>query len=160
MTCSTNAYAGDLRLEFLNWPIWAAGAFDYPADKIGLDYGAVAELNEKYWALRMGYFLTPNEPNSNHFDMQLYKRGAYVTELELRHNLFSQTGKVRVGIWADTYFSGSYREALDLTMLYPGLDPTDAIVMTRTGRTKYGYYVNIEQPVSDSLGVFGRLELE
>src|SRR5439155_17604428 len=47
----TNSYAGDSRLDFLNWSIWAAGAFDYPADKIGLDYGAVAEINEKYWAL-------------------------------------------------------------------------------------------------------------
>jgi len=106
--------------------------------------------------LRMGYFLTPTQPNSNHFDTQLFTRGAYVTELELRHNLFSQTGKIRVGIWADTYFSGSYREALDVTMLYPGVDPTDAIVMTRTGRTKYGYYVNIEQPLSDNVGLFGR----
>jgi high affinity Mn2+ porin len=152
----TNAYAGDSRLDFLNWSIWASGAFDYVADKIGLDYGAVAELNEKYWALRMGYFLTPVEPNSNQFDMQLFRRGMYVTELELRHNLFARTGKLRAGIWADTYFSGSYREALELTQLYPGLDPTDAIVMTRTGRTKYGYYLNVEQPLSDNLGVFGR----
>jgi high affinity Mn2+ porin len=152
----TNSYAGDSRLDFLNWSIWAAGAFDYPADKIGLDYGAVAEINEKNWAFRMGYFLTPNEPNSNHFDMQLFRRGAYVTELELRHNLFARTGKLRVGIWADTYFSGSYSEALDLTALYPGLDPTDAIVLTRTGRTKYGYYLNLEQPLSDDIGVFGR----
>jgi high affinity Mn2+ porin len=152
----TNAYAGDSRLDFLNWSIWASGAFDYPADKVGLDYGAVVELNEKYWALRMGYFLTPNEPNSNHFDMQLFRRGAYVSELELRHNIFALTGKLRVGLWADTYFSGNYRDALELTLIYPGLDPTDAIQLTRTGRTKYGYYVNLEQPLSDDVGVFGR----
>ena len=152
----TNSYAGDSRLDFLNWSIWAAGAFDYPADKIGLDYGAVAEINEKNWALRIGYFLIANEPNSNNFDMQLFRRGAYVTELELRQNLLSRTGKVRVGLWVDTYFSGNYREALELTLLYPGLDPTDAIVLNRTGRTKYGYYLNVEQPVSDDIGLFGR----
>ena len=36
------------------------------------------------------------------------------TELETRYSLFSRAGKFRVGIWADTYFSGSYSEALDL----------------------------------------------
>ena len=60
-----NAYAMDSRADFMNWSIWAAGAFDYPADKVGLTYGAVAELNQKHWALRVGYFLTGNEPNAN-----------------------------------------------------------------------------------------------
>ena len=61
-----------------------------------------------------------------------------------------------MGIWADTYFSGSYSEALDLVALSPGLDPTDAIVQTRKGRTKYGYYLNLEQSVTDDIGVFSR----
>src|SRR5215467_9817174 len=140
-----NAYAMDSRADFMNWSIWAAGAFDYPADKIGLGYGAVAELNEKYWALRAGYFLTGNEPNADEFDMKLLTRGGYVAELETRYSLFSRDGKFRVGLWADTYFSGSYSEAVDLTLLNPGLDPTDAIVLTRKARTKYGYYLNLKQ---------------
>src|SRR5262245_16428926 len=152
----TNAYAMDPREDFMNWSIWAAGAFDYPADKIGLGYGAVVERNEKYWALRAGYFLVGNEPNANEFDTRLFARGGYVAELETRYSLFSRPGKFRVGIWADTYFSGSYSEAVDLTLLNPGLDPTEAIVLTRKGRTKYGYYLNFEQAVTDEIGVFGR----
>jgi high affinity Mn2+ porin len=140
----------------MNWSIWAAGAFDYPADKVGLGYGAVTELNQKYWALRVGYFLTGNVPNSNQFDTHLFARGAYVTELETRYWVSSRPGKFRVGIWADTYFSGSYSQAIDLTLISPGLDPTDAIVQTRKARTKYGYYLNLEQAVSDDIGVFAR----
>ena len=151
-----NAYAMDPRGDFMNWSIWAAGAFDYPADRIGLTYGAVAELNQKYWALRAGYFLTGNEPNADEFDMKLFTRGGYVAELETRYSLFSRDGKFRLGLWADTYFSGSYSEAVDLTLLNPGLDPTDAIVLTRKARTKYGYYLNLEQSVTDNVGVFGR----
>jgi high affinity Mn2+ porin len=151
-----NAYAMDSRADFLNWSIWAAGAFDYPADRVGLTYGAVAELNQKYWALRFGYFLVPNEPNGNEFDMNLFRRGAYVLEHETRYSLFSRDGKIRVAVWADTYFSGSYRQAVDLTLLNPGLDATDAIRLTRRGRTKYGYYINVEQSVSDDVAVFGR----
>jgi len=152
----TNAYSMDPRADFMNWSIWAAGAFDYPADKVGLGWGAVAELNQKNWALRTGYFLTGNVPNSNEFDMHLFRRGAYVTEFEARYALFTRPGKLRLGIWADTYFSGSYSQALTLVALSPGLDPTDAIEQTRTGRTKYGYYVNFEQAVSDDVGIFGR----
>ena len=123
---------------------------------VGLGYGAVTELNQKYWALRVGYFLTGNVPNSNEFDMALVRRGSYVAELETRYNLFSRPGKLRVAIWANTYFSGSYSQALDLTLMSPGLDPTDAIVQTRRGRTKYGYYLNFEQAVAGDVGIFGR----
>jgi high affinity Mn2+ porin len=151
-----NAYAMDPRADFLNWSIWAAGAFDYPADRVGLGYGAVAELNQKDWALRAGYFLVGNEPNSNGFDTRLFARGAYIGELEMRYSIFSRPGKFRVGLWADTYFSGSYSQAVDLTLLNPGLNPTDAIVLTRKARTKYGYYLNLEQAVSDEVGVFAR----
>ena len=151
-----NAYAMDSRADFMNWSIWAAGAFDYPADKVGLAYGAVAELNQKHWALRVGYFLTGNEPNSNQFDMKLFTRGAYVTELETRYTAFSRPGKFRVAVWADTYFSGSYREAIDLTLISAGLDPNDAILLTRQARTKYGYYLNFEQALTDDVGIFGR----
>jgi len=146
----------DSRADFMNWSIWAAGAFDYPADRDGLTYGAVVELNQKHWALRVGYFLAGNEPNANEFDTKLFARGAYVTELETRYALFSRPGKLRMGVWADTYFSGSYREAIDLTLINPGLDPNDAIVQTRQARTKYGYYLNVEQALTDDVGIFGR----
>jgi high affinity Mn2+ porin len=151
-----NAYAMDSRADFMNWSIWAAGAFDYPADKVGLTYGAVVELNQKHWALRVGYFLTGNQPNANELDMHLFTRGAYVTELETRYTLFSRPGKFRVAVWADTYFSGSYREAIDLTLISAGLDPNDAILLTRQARTKYGYYLNFEQALTDDVGIFGR----
>jgi high affinity Mn2+ porin len=152
----TNSYAMDPRVDFMNWSIWAAGAFDYPADKIGLTYGGVAELNQKYWAFRVGYFLTGNQPNSNEFDMTLFRRGAYVGELEAHYSVVSLPGKIRFGLWADTYFSGSYREAVDLSLAIPNLDPTEAIIATRTGRTKYGYYVNFEQSLTEQLAIFGR----
>lgn len=151
-----NAYAQDPRTDFLNWSIWAAGAFDYPADKVGLTYGAVAELNQKQWALRAGYFLIGNEPNSNNFDMALFKRGGYVTELETRYALFGRPGKLRITGWLHESFSGSYRDAVNLVLGNPGLDPTNAITSTRQGRTKYGYILNLEQSVADDIGVFAR----
>jgi high affinity Mn2+ porin len=151
----TNLYAGDSRTDFLNWSIWAAGAFDYPADRVGLTYGITAELNQKQWAARAGYFLVGNEPNSNIFDMNLFARGGYVGELELRFRPYDRPGHAKLGVWLTNTFAGSYNEAVALG-LATGQTAADTIVQTRQGRTKYGYYLNLQQEITDDLGLFGR----
>ena len=145
-----NSYARDPRKDFMNWSIWSSGAFDYAADKVGLGYGVTAELNQKNWALRGGYFLAGAESNSNSFDTRVFQRGGYVVELETRYSLFSQPGKLRTIAWLNNTYSGSYRETLD----NPALDLD--IAQTRTGRIKYGYVVNLEQALAGDFGVFGR----
>ncbi|WP_197433689.1 MULTISPECIES: carbohydrate porin [unclassified Bradyrhizobium] len=145
-----NAYAKDTRKDFMNWSLWAPGAFDYSADKVGLTYGVSAELNQKHWALRGGYFLMVAESNSNHFDTRAPERGQYVIELETRYSLFSQPGKLRTLGWLTSAYMGSFRETLDNPAL--NLD----ITQTRKGRTKYGYVINLEQAITDDLGLFAR----
>jgi high affinity Mn2+ porin len=145
-----NSYAKDTRKDFINWAMWAPGAFDYAADKLGLTYGATAELNQKQWALRAGYFLIDAESNSNNFDTRIFQRGTYALELETRYSLFSQPGKLRTIAWLNSAFSGSYRETLDNPAL--NLD----IAQTRTGRIKYGYVFSLEQALTDEIGLFGR----
>ena len=145
-----NSYAHDPRKDFMNWSLWASGAFDYAADKLGLGYGVSAELNQKQWALRAGYFLMDAVSNSNSFDMNVPRRGEYVAELETRYNLFSQPGKLRTLVFLNSAYSGSYRETLNNPAL--NLD----IAQTRRGRIKYGYAINLEQAIADDFGVFGR----
>jgi high affinity Mn2+ porin len=145
-----NSYAKDTRKDFMNWSMWAPGAFDYSADKVGLTYGATAELNQKQWALRSGYFLMQSVSNANNFDTKVFERGTYALELETRFSLFSQPGKLRTIAWLNSAFSGSYRETLNNPAF--NLD----IAQTRTGRIKYGYVVSLEQALTDEVGVFGR----
>lgn len=145
-----NAYAKDPRSDFMNWSMWAPGAFDYAADKVGLAYGATAELNQKQWALRAGYFLIGDISNSNNFDTKVFQRGSYVLELETRYSLWSQPGKMRVITWLNSANSGSYRETLNT----PAFDLD--IALTRQQRIKYGYVLNVEQAVTDDIGLFGR----
>ncbi|HJX20031.1 MAG TPA: carbohydrate porin, partial [Steroidobacteraceae bacterium] len=52
--------------------------------------------------------------------------------------------------WLNSAFAGSYRETLDNPVL--NLD----IAQTRRGRIKYGYVFNLEQSITDDIGVFGR----
>jgi len=145
-----NSYAKDTRKDFMNWSLWAPGAFDYSADKIGLTWGATAEFNQANWALRAGYFLMDAQSNSNNFDMHLFRRGEYVLELEERYKLFGRPGKLRIIPWINSVFAGSYRETLD----NPALELD--IAQTRKSRVKYGYAVTLEQEVADNVGVFGR----
>lgn len=145
-----NAYAKDPRRDFMNWAMWAPGAFDYSADKVGLTYGATAELNQKQWALRAGYFLMDAESNSNNFDMRVFRRGEYVVELETRYSLFGQPGKLRTIGWINSAYSGSYRE----TLANPAFNVD--ITQTRRGRIKYGYVLNLEQALTNDIGLFGR----
>lgn len=145
-----NSYARDPRKDFMNWSLWSSGAFDYAADKLGLGYGVTAELNQKQWAVRGGYFLMDAVSNSNNFDTRVFERGGYVVELETRYSLFSLPGKLRTIAWLNSAFSGSYRETLNNPAF--GLD----IAQTRKGRIKYGYVLNLEQALSDDIGLFGR----
>lgn len=145
-----NDFAKDTRKDFMNWALWAPGAFDYSADKVGLSYGATAELNQKQWALRGGYFLMVSESNSNSFDSNLFQRGEYVLELETRYSLLGQPGKLRAIGWLNSAYMGSYRDTLN----NPAFNLN--IALTRTERIKYGYVFSVEQVVTDDVGLFGR----
>ena len=146
-----NTYADEPRTGFLNWSIWAAGAFDFPADQPGYSWGAFAELNQKDWAVRGGYLLMPKESNSNNFDQNVFNRGEYLLETELRYSLLSHPGKLRLIGWVNSAYSGSYAE----TLANPDLNLD--ITQTRQTRIKYGAVANVERSISDEFGLFSRL---
>lgn len=148
-----NAFAGDPRTTFLNWNIYGGGSYDWTMDKISYTWGAAAELNQKYWAFRAGYFLVPVVSNVNNFDTHIPEHGEYISELELRYSLFSQPGKLRLMGWANVANAGSYSDALAMpvaTPNYPDITPT------RQVRTNYGFVANLEQAITSDLGVFSR----
>lgn len=151
-----NDYAEDPRVDFLNWSIWASGAFDYPADRLGFTWGFTAELNHPRWAVRAGYFLVPDLPNSATLDMNLFSRGGYVGELEMRFRPYDRPGVLRLGTWLASTFVGSYDQAVTLAAMTPGLAANDTIAQTRQRRTKYGFYLNLQQELSQDVGLFGR----
>ncbi|MCV4691238.1 carbohydrate porin, partial [Escherichia coli] len=66
------------------------------------------------------------------------------------YSLFSQPGKFRAIAWLNSAFSSGYRDTLNDPAL--NLD----ISQTRRGRIKYGYVFNIEQAITNDIGIFGR----
>ncbi len=149
-----NSYAKDPRADFMNWAIWSAGAYDFPADLPGFTRGAVIELNHKDWALRTGVFQVPEEQNS---DVLVFKGGAgAVVELEERYAMFGQPGKLRLGAFANRGKTGNYRNALGIVASDPSLDINNVMAGSRAERVKYGFYVNMEQAITNNVGIFAR----
>jgi high affinity Mn2+ porin len=148
-----NTYSHDPRVDFLNWNMYCCGSYDVTMDKIGYTWGAAAELNQKSWAIRAGYFLVPVVSNVNSYDTLIPEHGEYIGELELRYSLFSQPGKLRLIGWANIANMGSYADALAMPVTTPNYPD---ITQTRRVRTNYGFVVNLEQAITSDLGVFSR----
>jgi high affinity Mn2+ porin len=133
--------------------MYCCGSYDLTMDKVGYTWGAFAELNQKYWAFRAGYFLVPVVSNDNRFDTDIPNRGEYIAELELRYAIAARAGKLRLMGWINRANAGSYAEAVALPMASPNYSD---IALTRQTRNNYGFVVNVEQAITDDFGVFSR----
>ena len=147
-----NAYAHDGRTQFFNWNVDCCGAYDWTMDQVSYTWGAMAELNQKFWAFRAGYFLVPVVSNSDDFDTN-FPDGEYIGELELRYSLLSEPGKLRLMAWANRANMGSYAAALAEPVTTPNYPD---ITLVRQVRTNYGFNANLEQAISSDLGIFAR----
>jgi high affinity Mn2+ porin len=142
----------------MNYALVDAGAFDYAGDQKGYSWGSVVELNQKDWAIRTGYFLSPDVSNSNNYDTRVFVRGQYLMELEERFSLFDRATKFRLGAWDNQCYCGSYSATLSNPVLNNGSIDSNApdIAGTRKTRSEFGFYGNIEHETTDTLGLFAR----
>jgi high affinity Mn2+ porin len=149
-----NVYAHDPRADFMNWAMWAAAAYDFPANLPGYTRGAVVELNRKDWAVRGAVLQVPTQPNS---DILKFQSGGAVVEFEERHKIFDQPGKLRIGAFGNQGVTGNYRQALALEALDPAQDINDVMASIRHVNPKYGFYANLEQQLIPDVGLFARV---
>ena len=123
-------------------------------DKVGYTWGALVELNQKHWAFRAGYFLLPVVSNDNTFDTHIPERGEYIgragaalsAALAARQAAPDRLGQPRP-MPAATPMRSRCRST---TPNYPD------ITLTRRRRSNYGFIVNVEQALTDELGMFSR----
>jgi high affinity Mn2+ porin len=148
----TNVYAHDPRNDFFNWSIIDMGAFDYAANSWGYTYGAALEWYQDWWTARAGVFDLSQEPNSVALSRG-FAQGQFVGELEERHNLWDQSGKLKFLYWLTRGRLGTYLDAISLGAA-TGQTPSTSDV--RRFRTKDGFGLNLEQRLADDFGVFAR----
>jgi len=149
----TNRYAHDPRGDFLNWAIIDLGTFDYAADAWGFTYGAAGELSVGQWTGRLGVFDGSTVPNDKALDPKPFDQTQEVVEIEHRQTLFGQEGKVKLLAFLTEARLGSYDDAITLARLTGGTPDT---ALVRKMRDKAGAGINLEQPLSDDLGLFLR----
>ena len=148
----TNAYAHDPRHDFLNWALIDTGTFDYAADSWGYTPGLSVELYEGNWVFRQGLFDLSLQPNSTRYDPK-FDQFQIVEEIERDYSLFGKAGKVRLTGWLSRGRMGSFADAIRLAQATGG--PAD-IAAVRRYQSREGIGLDLEQPVSDDLGLFLR----
>jgi high affinity Mn2+ porin len=148
----TNKYAHDPRSDFLNWSIIDAGTFDYAAEAWGYSLGTAAEWYQGDWTLRGGAFDMSIVPNSTDLDPN-FGQFQWVGEIEHRHDLWGQPGKIAITGFLSRGRMGSYQDAIALASLTGG--PAD-IAAVREYRSRGGVSLNVEQQLVPDVGFFAR----
>jgi high affinity Mn2+ porin len=147
-----NKYAHDPRGDFLNWAIIDTGTFDYAADAWGYTYGAAVEWYHGAWTVRGGVFDLSVVPNSTELDAK-FSQFQWVGEIEHRHQIMGRDGKVALTGFLTRGRMGHFSDAIQLAAATGA--PAD-ISAVRQYASRGGVSVNLEQQISDALGVFAR----
>jgi carbohydrate-selective porin OprB len=150
-----NSFGTDSNFQFMNWTVDNNGAYDYAADTRGFTYAVLLEYHAPRIALRFAEALMPKVANGIHLDADLSRAHAENAEVELQHSLLPRRESIlRLLAYVNHANMGSYRQAIDN---FRGLTPAPDITAHPLQTTvKYGFGVNIEQPLNDWLGIFAR----
>ena len=148
----TNKYAHDPRGDFMNWTIVDTGTFDYAADAWAYTYGTAVEWYQGSWTVRGGIFDLSIAPNTTALDPS-FGQFQWVGEIEHRYELGGQPGKIAVTGFLTRGRMGHFADAIQLAALTGG--PAD-IAAVRQYKSRGGISANLEQQISEQLGVFAR----
>jgi len=150
-----NRYANSVRIQFFNLAFINNTAWDYAADTRGYSYGVVISVVKPSWRLAYGIFEEPTMVNGNKFDGHQLKAQGNNLEFTLKPN--AEGTVIRLLAYLNQARMGSYKGALQ-TARDTGTVPS-VLFDEKPGRTKYGFGLNFEQPVTDKgeTGIFGRL---
>ncbi len=160
----TNKNANNPKTDFLNWTLINAGTFDYAGDAWGYTYGAAAEWYQGIFTLRGGVFDLSATPAGGGMNASAYgldptfSQQQYVGEIEERHALWGQPGKIKLTAFLSHGRAGDFQDAIALSQ--PGQpfagDASDALASVRSYRNRTGVSLNIEQQVTETVGLFAR----
>jgi high affinity Mn2+ porin len=154
----TNKYANSPKTDFLNWSLSNAGTFDYAADAWGYNYGAAAEWYTGRWTFRAGVFDLSETPTGGVSPLgpaldPTFQQFSLLGEIERRYDLWGQPGKIKITGFLNRGSAGNFNDAVALAQL-TGM-PAD-INAVRTYTSRPGVSLNVEQQITETLGMFLR----
>jgi len=166
----TNKYAGNAKTQFLNWGNLYALTFDWGGDAWGYGWGATAEYYHGPFTYRIGWFdteLSPiadNTPASTDYGVDpTFKQFDIINEIEFRENLlWGQPGKIKfnvnwIGANLGTYGNAIAAQNTPCAIAANGGIAAPALSCVRTYTQKVDAHINIEQAITQDIGVFTRI---
>jgi len=151
-----NTYGSDSNFQFMNWTLDNNGAYDYAADTRGYTYAAMAEYDDRHWAARFAEAMMPKVANGINLDADLGRAHSENVEFELHHAFLRRRETVvRLLGYANHANMGVYSVAV-ANFLAGDTPKPDITAHPLQTTTKYGFGVNVEQPLTDWLGLFAR----
>jgi len=148
-----NAYCKDPRTQFLNWSLMTYGAWDFAADARGYSWGIALEYFHDDWTLRAARFLMPKQSNGLALNPRIFYSFGDQVELEHAHSIAGQPGKLRLLAFRNQADMGGYSDSI-ADAAASGTTPD--LATSRKKRDKYGFGINLEQRLSQDVGVFAR----
>ncbi|MBF0458637.1 MAG: carbohydrate porin [Nitrospirae bacterium] len=150
-----NRYANNTRTQFLNYAFMYNPAWDEATDTRGYSYGVMAAIVQPKWRLALGFYMMPAYANGARMDTQVFQAQGSNLEFSFKPNDYGTV--IRVLTYLNRARMGNYNEAAAVgrnTASTP-----DVFADEKRQRTKYGFGVNLEQPLADDgqTGLFGRL---
>ena len=150
-----NSYSHDPRTQFYNWALMGNGAWDYPADTRGYTNGVEAELVKPQWTLRVAAVMVPITANGEVMDGKILRSNSEALEFEHKYTLLGQQGTIRLLGYFNQARMGNYRKAIAWGVAHNTTPCVDSV--SQLGNIKYGFGINIEQPLAPYVGSFLRL---
>ncbi len=156
-----NSVGTDSHLQFTNWTIDNNGAWDYAADTRGYTVAGILEYDDRIWSARYAIAAMPTVANGIDLDWDLRRANGQNWEFELRKGLFAplldpkRHGAIRVLSFVNHAHMGDYRQSVQ-QYLSGKIATPDITQSERFGAVKYGFGLNTEQEVTESLRLFGR----
>jgi len=150
-----NRYANNARTQFLNCAFIVNTAWDYASDTRGYTIGVSIALVHPTWRLIFGTYQVPTTRNGNVLDSEIYRARGDNLELTVKPGTWGTV--VRVLAYRNEGRMGDFQQAIDIGNRQ-GTVP-DTMAIDGPGHVKYGFGLNLEQPIADEgeTGLFARL---
>lgn len=154
-----NNYDHDARSQFLNWSLMANGAWDFAADTRGYTSGIEAELVKSTYTIKFAFTEMPKQANGAIMETDLLKSNAVALEFGTTYKIFSLPGKIKITGFRNISKAPKYTDATQ-ALLKGDSSYVPILAGTAPGKmfggVKYGYGINIEQPITQAIGAFAR----
>jgi high affinity Mn2+ porin len=155
-----NSFSHDPRTQFLNWSLMSNGAWDYPANTKGYTSGIVIELIKPTWSLAISSVAVPIIANHSEMEYVFGKAHSETAEFDKKLNFNGRHGVISLLFSYTASRAPSYKTGLnalvtgDTTLLNVISGNAEG---TAYGGKKTGFYLNLEQELTNSLGIFARI---